>query len=150
VSEALRTLATGGAILAITFGWVAVRATRHEATSAERLVAEFRVIQMGSLLLALVAGAYLGFAAASEARPGVGIDVVLALGFFVVSAVALTRDPREALTMLAIAFLAHALVNILHRPGLLPSGIAPRWYSVGAASLDVYFAAVCYLPVLKR
>jgi len=150
VSEALRTLATGAVILALTFGWLAVRAARIESTSAGRLVAEFRVIQMGSLLLALVAGAYLGLAAASEARPGVGIDVMLALGFFAVAAVALTRDPREALTTLAVAFLAHALLNILHRPGLLPAGIAPRWYSVGAASLDVYFAAVCYFPILRR
>lgn len=150
MSEALRTLALGAVITGTTFGWLAVRASRIPVSSAGRLVAEFRVIQLGSLVLVLVAGAYLGFSAAAEARPGVGMDVVLALGYLVVAGVALTRDPREALTLLALAFASHALLDIVHRPGLLPSGIAPRWYSIGCASFNVYMGALCYLPILRR
>ena len=107
-------------------------------------------MQIGSLLLALVAGAYLGFAAAAEERTGVGLDVMLALGFLVTAAVVLTRDPREGLAILALAFVAHALVDILHRPGLLSGDIAPRWYAAGCATLNVYLGALSYLPILKR
>ncbi len=150
MSEALRTLAIGGIIVTVTFGWLAVRTARIPVSAPDRLVAEFRVLQLGALLLALVAGAYLGLAAAAEARPGVGFDVVAALAFLVVAAFALTRDPREALTILAVAFVAHAILDIAHRPGLLPSGIAPRWYSVGSASFDVCIGALCYYPLLRR
>jgi len=150
VSEALRTLALGGAMAAVTFGWLAVRTARLPASSPARLVAEFRVMQLGSLLLVFVAGAYLGFAAAAPARTGVGMDVMLALAFLVAAAVVLTRDPPEGLTILALAFLTHAVLDVLHRPGLLPGDITPRWYAVGCASLNVYLGALCYLPLLRR
>ena len=150
MSEALRTLGLGGLMVALTFGWLSIRAARVPVSSPERLIAEFRVMQIGCLLLALVAGAYLGFAAAAPARTGVGIDVLLAFVFLVVAALAQTRDPHDGLTLLALAFAAHALVDILHRPGLLPADIAPRWYAVGCASLNVYLGALSYLPILKR
>jgi len=150
MTEAVRTLGLGGLIVGLTYGWLSLRAARVSVVSPERLVAEFRVMQIGSLILALVAGAYLGFAAAAQGRVGVGMDVLLALGFLVVAAVVLTRDPREGLTILALAFAAHALVDILHRPGLLPGDIAPRWYATGCASLNVCLGALSYLPILKR
>lgn len=62
----------------------------------------------------------------------------------------LVRDPRQALTMLALTLAAHALVDVAHRPGLLPDGVAPRWYLVGCAVYDVYIGALCYLPILGR
>jgi hypothetical protein len=54
------------------------------------------------------------------------------------------------LTIIALAFAAHAIVDVAHRPGLLPEGLAPRWYAVGCAVYDVVIGAVCYLPVLRR
>lgn len=150
MNEAIRTLGLGGLIMALTYGWLAFRAARVSVSSPERLIAEFRLMQIGCLLLVLVAGAYVGFAAAAPTRPGVGMDVLLALMFMVVAAVVLTRDPREGLTILALAFAAHALVDILHRPGLLPGDVAPRWYAVGCASLNVYLGALSYLPILRR
>lgn len=119
-------------------------------SSPERLVAELRLAQIAALLLSLAGGAYIGFAVANEARPGTGIDVVLAVGFFLVAATTLVRDPRQALTILALAFAAHAVVDVAHQPGLLPDGIAPRWYAIGCAVLDVYIGALCYLPILRR
>lgn len=150
MSEAVRTLGVGGLIIGLTYSWLSVRAARVPVSSPERLVAEFRLMQIGSLLLVLVAGAYLGFAAAAAERTGVGMDVLLALAFLVVAAVVLTRDPREGLTILALAFAAHALVDILHRPGLPPGDIAPRWYATGCASLNVYLGALSYLPIFRR
>jgi predicted branched-subunit amino acid permease len=81
---------------------------------------------------------------------GVGLDIVLAVGFLVLAASTMVRDPRHALTILALAFAAHAVVDIAHRPGFLPEGIAPRWYLIGCAIYDVCIGALCYLPILRR
>ena len=141
----------GFGALGVGFTWFAIRTALIPASSPERLVAELRLGQVAALVLALSAGAYVGLAVVHEAQPGVGFDVALALGFFVVAAVTLVKDPRHALTMLALAFAAHAMLDIGHRPGwILPEGIAPRWYSLGCAVFDVYIGALCYVPILRR
>jgi hypothetical protein len=151
VTEGFRTVLVGFVAVGAGFTWLAARTATIGATSPERLVAELRLAQVAALLLALSAGAYVGLAVVHEAQRGVGFDVALALGFFVVAAVTLVEDPRRALTMLALAFAAHAVLDIAHRPGwVLPEGIAPRWYSLGCAVYDVYIGALCYLPILRR
>jgi hypothetical protein len=114
------------------------------------LVAELRLSQFAALLLALISGAYIGFAVAHEEQPGVGFDVALTIGFLLMAATTLVRDPRHALTVLALTFAAHAVFDVAHRPGALADGIAPRWYLIGCAVYDVYIGALCYLPILRR
>lgn len=131
--------------------WQAIRTTRVPVSSPDRLIYELRLAQMAALLLTLTAGAYIGLAVAHEAQPGVGFDIALAVGFFLIAATTLVRDPRQALTILALAFAAHAVLDVGHRPGWpLPDGMAPRWYSLGCAVYDVYIGALCYLPILRR
>ena len=150
MSEAVRTVLIAFATLAAGFTWQSIRTAAVPLSSPERLVAELRLAQMAALLLTLTAGAYIGFAVVRETEPGVGFDIALAVGFLLVAAVTMVRDPRQALTIVAVAFLAHAVLDIAHRPGLLPEALAPRWYAVGCAVYDVFMAAVCYLPVLRR
>lgn len=150
MSEALRTLLIAGLALAAGFTWQAIRTAVIPVSSPDRLVAELRLAQIAALLLALAGGAYIGFAVAHEAQPGVGADIAIAVCFFLVAATTLVRDPRQALTILALAFAAHAVVDVAHRPGLLPDGIAPRWYAIGCAVFDLYLGALCYLPILRR
>jgi hypothetical protein len=150
MSEGLRIVAVAVAGLGLGFCWQAVRTSAIPTVSPDRLVAELRLAQFGALLLALVAGAYIGFAAAAEQTRGVGLDVAFAVGFLVIAASTLIRDPRQALTVLALAFAAHAMIDVAHRPGWLPETIAPRWYLIGCAVFDVYIGALCYLPILKR
>lgn len=149
MTEALRTLAIAFLGLGAGFTWYAVRTSMVPPVSPDRLVAELRLAQFAALLLTLTAGAYIGFAVSHEAIVGVGLDIALAVGFLVVAASTLVRDPRQALTVLALAFAAHAIVDVAHRPGALPE-IAPRWYLVGCAVYDVYIGALCYLPILRR
>jgi hypothetical protein len=150
-TEALRTAAFAFVGLGAGLTYLAVRTAAIPANSPERLVAELRLAQIAALLLAMAAGAYVGLAVAHEARPGVGLDIALAVGFLVVAATTLVRDPRQALTILALAFAAHAVVDVAHRPGWpLPDGVAPRWYSIGCAVYDVYVGALCYWPILRR
>jgi hypothetical protein len=151
VTEAFQTIVVAFAMLGAALTWQAVRAAMVPVSSPERLVAELRLAQLAALLLSLSAGAYIGLAVAHEAERGVGVDVALTVGFFVTAAATLVLDPRQALTILALAFAAHAVLDVAHRPGwLLPDGMAPRWYSIGCAVYDVYIGALCYFPILRR
>lgn len=150
MTEAARTVLIAFGALAAGFTWQSARTAATPTSSPDRLVSELRLAQLAALLLTLSAGAYIGFAIVRENAPGVGLDIALAMGFFIVSAITMMRDPRQALTIVAIAFAAHAVVDVGHRPGLLPEGIAPRWYSISSAVYDVYIGALCYLPVLRR
>jgi hypothetical protein len=150
VTEAFRTVAVAFLGLGAGFTWYAARTAFIPTASPDRLISELRLSQIAALLLSMTAGAYVGLAVARQDLLGVGFDVALAVGFFVLAAATLVRDPRQALTMLALGFAAHALVDVAHRPGWLPDGIAPRWYLIGCAMYDVYIGALCYLPILRR
>jgi hypothetical protein len=150
MSEALRTAIVAGILLTSGFTWHAWKTAAIPIASPDRLVAELRLAQMAALLLTLVAGAYVGFAVVHESQTGSGIDIALAIGFFLVAATTMVRDPRQALTILALAFAAHAILDIAHQPGALPDGLAPRWYAVGCAVFDVYIGTITYFPILKR
>jgi hypothetical protein len=138
-------LALGGAL-----AWFAVRASATAAATPERLVAEFRVLRLAALLLAVNAGISIGLAAARELIPSGAIDVTLGAGFVALAGAALTRDPREALMMLTAGFGAHALLDIAHRPGLLSPDLAPHWFFISCAVYDVAVGAICYLTLLRR
>ena len=127
-----------------------MRTSAITTSSPERLIEELRLAQMAALLLTLSAGAYTGFAVVRENEPGVGLDIAFTVGFLVVAAYTMMRDPRQALTIVALSFAAHAVLDVAHRPGLLPDALAPRWYAIGCAVYDVVIGAVCYLPVLRR
>jgi hypothetical protein len=141
----LAALATLGMV-----GWMSVRALRQGVNTPDRLVAELRLAQLCAVVLALTAGSYIGLAASQETSPGGGLDVAFAMGLLVVAVLAPLRDPNEALLALALAFAAHAALDVLHRPGLLADGLAPRWFALGCAVHNVIAGAFCYAPVLRR
>ena len=150
MSDVLQALLVTAVASGAGFVWLSLRTLQLDANAPNRLIAELRLAQIGALLLAFVAGAYIGFAGVANTNAGGGLDIALALGFFVVAASAPTRDPREALIILATAFVAHAVVDILHRPGALSVGIVPQWYLIGCAVYNIAIGALCYLPVLRR
>lgn len=150
MTEGARTVVVACVGVAAGLTWHAIRTAAIPANSPDRLVSELRLAQFAALVLALTAGAYIGFAVAHESQPGIGLDVAFSIGFLVIAASTLIRDPRQALTILALAFAAHAVLDVAHRPGLLAEGIAPRWYLIGCAIYDVYIGALCYLPILRR
>lgn len=150
MTEGFRTTLVAFSALGIAFAWLAIRTAFVPVNAPDRLVSELRLSQFAALLLVLSAGSNVGIAVAHEAVLGVGFDVALSVGFFVVAAAAMIREPRQALTMLAAAFAAHALLDVAHRPGLLPADIAPRWFFVGCAVYDMGVGALCYFPILRR
>jgi hypothetical protein len=150
LTEGLRTVAVAFLALGVGFAWHAFRTAQIPASSPERLISELRLSQLAALLLVISAGAYIGVAVVHENVQGVGFDVALSVGFFVVAFTSMLRDPRQALTLLALAFAAHAILDVAHRPGLLPADVAPRWYLIGCAVYDVCIGALCYFPILRR
>jgi hypothetical protein len=149
VSEAQRALSVAAlGILAVLVrqAFQAVRAT----SPAERLVEEFRLIRVATLVLAATGGASIGLAVGQEHLTGSAFEIMVAAAVVALAAVAATRDPRQALTMISLGFVGHALVDIAHRPGLLPPALGPRWYFVACAVFDSLVAAVCYWPAFRR
>jgi hypothetical protein len=150
LSESARALLLLAIALLGGMTWMTWRTLRIPVSAPDRLVAELRLAQYAAVLLALIAGSSIGLAAVNEQRPDIAIEAALALAFFTVATFAPLRDPREALTLLALAFGAHALADISHRPGLLPDHIAPSWFTIGCAVQDLLLGVLCYLPVLRR
>ena len=136
-------------MFASALAWFSWRIFRLPLDSTERVVGELRLSQACSTLLAVTAAIYAGLAASAELTPGASSDVALAGAFAGVALLAHLREPRTALMWLAGAFAAHALLDIAHRPGLLPV-VAPRWLAAGGAIFDLVFAAICFLPLVKR
>lgn len=151
MTEGFRTVIVAFSALGAGLTWLSFHTASIPVNSADRLVSELRLAQLAALVLAMTAGAYIGLGVAHETQPGVGFDVALAVGFFVAAAATLVREPRQALTILALGFAAHAVLDVAHRPGwLLPEALAPRWYFTGCALYDVYIGALCYFPILRR
>jgi hypothetical protein len=146
----LVSLAAVAVLTLVTIAAFTVRALGAPATAPDRLVAELRLAQIGALVLALTAGASIGLALGHAERPELAIEVTLGGMLFLVSAIALFQEPRLALTLVAIGFAAHAVTDVMHRPGLLSPDLAGQWYFVGSACLDAVVGALCYLPLLKR
>lgn len=150
MSDTFLTVVAAAVVLAAGFSWQGLRTAAIPVSSPERLVAELRLAQMAALILATTTGAYIGFAVAREGQPGAGIHVAIAIGFFFAAATTLVRDPRQALTILALAFAAHAIVDVAHGPGAPIPGVTPDWYALGCAVFNVFMGAMAYLPILRR
>lgn len=93
--------------------------------------------QMAALTLALIAGAYIGFGAASGKPAQFWTELAAALLF------ALTALAGLTLTPLAIpaGLIAHALWDILHHSPRT-AGAVPRWYVPFCATFDLAAAAL--------
>ena len=124
-----------------TFAW---RVHRVDPSQPERLIGELRLAQWAAVLLASVGAIAIGLAIASGPAVAANADAALGVVFISIAGLILQRDPREALLLVALAFGAHALIDIAHRPGWLSTQVAPHWFTIGCAIYNVYLGAVCY------
>jgi hypothetical protein len=108
------------------------------------LIGELRLTHWMALVIAATAGAWLGLAAAAGANRLAGLDVTISVAYIVFAAWVMQRETRAGLVALSIAFVAHALIDVAHRPGWLSPDLAPGWFVVGGAAYDVYLAALCF------
>ena len=145
MTDAARTLlvACGLSIAAALVFLVRLRALEPDAP--ERAVGELRAAYAAALMLAVVGAIPIGFTLTHATAPTAALELSLALLFCGVAGVVLTREPREALWIAAIAFLAHAALDLAHRPGALSLEIFPHRYLIGCAVFNTVLAAACSL-----
>lgn len=127
------------------FGVYVWRLMRIDPSEPERLIGELRFAHWMALTLAAVGGAWIGLAAGRQTQVLSGIDLTIAIGLVLTAAFTLQRDVRGALTILCVAFLAHAIIDAAHRPDGLASDIAPLWFTLGCAAYNLYLSALCYI-----
>lgn len=144
MTETARVLLTAAVLSATGIGAFALRVSRIDPAAPERLIGELRVAQMAAIVLAALGAVPIGLAIGATPGGLTHIDAAIGVGFVILSGFVLLRDPRAALWLAAAGFIAHALVDVAHRPGWLRPDLAPRWYIIGCATYDVYFAGICY------
>jgi hypothetical protein len=123
------------------FAWKVTRIDREE---PERLIGELRLAQWMGVIFAGSSGVPIGIALASSDVPLAHVDIALAAVFIAVAGFVVQRDPREGLLVASLGLVAHALVDIAHRPGWLTPDLAPRWYTAGCAVFNAYLAGWCF------
>ena len=125
-------------------GAFAMRVSRIDPAGPQRLIGELRLSQWMSLLLAGVGGAWVGAAATRAVQPIGTLEITLAIATMIFAAWTLHHETRQSLQLLSLGFVVHALIDISHRPGWLAADLAPRWFTVGCAAVNLYLAAVSY------
>ena len=149
MTETARALLVAATLTGLGLAVFVQRLLRVDPSEPARLIGELRFAHWMSATLAAVAGAWLGVAAARSAQSPSGVDLVIAVLLIVLAAWTLQRETRQALTVLCLAFLAHALLDIAHRPGWLAADLAPRWFTLGCAAFNLLLSALCF-PLIRR
>jgi hypothetical protein len=145
MTDTARVLLTAAVLSAGALAILAWQVTKTDPHLPARLIGQLRLSQVAAMLLAATGALPVGLAIA--AAPDVQLahlDAALGVIFVVLAGLVLLRDPRQGLLIAALAFIAHALLDLAHRPGLLSPGLGPRWFFVSCAVYDVLVAAICY------
>ena len=145
MTETVRVLLVAVVLAAAGLGAFAMRVARLDPAEPERLIGELRLSQWMSLLLSTIGGGWVGVVVTRAALPFGTIELSLSIATMIFAAWTLHHETRQSLQLLSLGFLIHALIDISHRPGWLAPDLAPRWFTVGCAAVNVYMAAVCYL-----
>ena len=145
MTDAARTLLVASALSAVAALTFVIRLRRHDADSPGRVIGELRAANAAALLLASTGASTIGFTIANAAAATAALEMAFAIVFVVAAGAMFFREPREALWLAALGFLAHALLDLAHRPGGLSVDLIPRWYLIGCAVYDGCLAGICFL-----
>jgi hypothetical protein len=144
VNDTARVLLTAAVLSGAALSAFAWRVARIDFEDTDRLIGELRLAQWMAVVLAAVSGPPIGIALARPDAALAHLDIAAAVGFIGLAGLVIQRDPRDGLLLASLGFIAHALVDIAHRPGWLPPDLSPRWYPAGCAVFNVYLAAWCF------
>lgn len=144
MTDAARTLLVACVLSASAGAAFVWRLRQFEPDSHARLISELRAANAAAILLAATGASTIGFAIVNATAHTAALEMALALLFVGAAAALFFRTPREALALAAVAFVAHALLDLAHRPGGLSTDVIPRWYLIGCALYDGCIAGLCF------
>lgn len=145
MTDAARTLLVACILSAAAATMFVARLRRADPDSPERRIGELRAANAAALVLAATGAATIGFSVAHAAAATAALELALAFLFVGAAGWMFFREPREALLIAAVAFIAHAALDLAHRPGGLSLDVFPRWYLIGCAAYDGYVSAICFV-----
>ena len=150
MNETARALLVAAALAGLGLAVFVQRLLRIDPNEPARLIGELRFSHWMSTALAAVGGAWLGLAASRSTQLASGIDLTISIALIVMGAWTLQRETRQALAILCVAFLLHALIDVAHRPGGLAFDLAPRWFTLGCAGFNLLLSALCFSVLRHR
>ena len=144
MTDTARVLLTAG-VLSLSAALVfAARLRRIDPAEPSRVIGELRLAQWAAILLASLGGVPVGMAVAGSAIPLAHLDATLGFAIVVFAGFVLYREPPQALRLASAGFMAHAVIQLGHRPGWLAADLSPLWFTAGSATYDLCMAAICF------
>ena len=144
MTDATRVLLVAVILAGAGLGAFVWRLSRIDPAEPARLIGELRLSQWMATVLATIGGAWLALAAVNDGHALATVDLTVSVAAIVVAGWLLLWDTRQGLLILCGIFLVHAIIDTAHRPGWLAVDLAPRWFALGCAALNVYLSALCY------
>jgi hypothetical protein len=145
VTDAARTLLVACVLSAAAATMFVIRLRRLDPDSPQRRIGELRGANAAALVVAATGAATIGFSIVNAGAATAALEMAIAFLFLGAAGAMFFRDPREALLIAAVALVAHAAIDLAHRPGGLSTDLIPRWYLIGCAVYDGYLAAICFI-----
>lgn len=100
----------------------------------------YKALDFYGILLAMIAGVYIGFAIDDGRRDKLILEVVVALGFCMLVLIGMWKWP----VLIAVGYLLHAVWDLLHHPFKL--GVRVKaWYPPACLIYDGLIGAFIYI-----
>lgn len=143
-------LLTAVVVAVVALGVLARRTLREPASSPTRLVAQLHLSQWAALFLAIQGAINIGLAVGGQFQPGAALELGAGLLWISLAGATLRAPLPQGLHLLAVALGLHGALAFAHRPGWIASDLAPDWFWLGQAILDLYVATLCSLCARSR
>lgn len=110
-----------------------------------RRIGELRAATAAALVLGATGATAVGFGVAQPTAATAALEIALGLLFVGTAGWMSLRDPHDALLIASLAFLAHAALDLAHRPGWLSTDLVPHRFLIAAAVYDASIATLCFV-----
>ena len=104
----------------------------------------YKSVDFYGILLAMIAGVYIGFAINDGRRDKLILEVVVALGFCMLVLIGMWKWP----ILIAVGYLLHAVWDLLHHPFKLGARVK-TWYPPVCAIYDGLVGAFIYIHLFR-
>jgi hypothetical protein len=104
----------------------------------------YKSVDFYGILLAMIAGVYIGFAISDGRRDKVILEIIVALGFCMLVLLGMWKWP----VLIATGYLLHAMWDLAHHPLKLGARVK-SWYPPACVIYDVLVGAFIYIHLFR-